>query len=194
MIFVVCWYLSPGFYCAKSLSCLLEGGLETLAMANTSLLFYYFGHRRFSPSFRSFFFIPTCLALFTSLFILFYISTTSNLFSGQLHPSALLLKPHLPSGSSSNTQETIPALFHNDSTTPLMHFPSEKNDDGRNESQRFSKLQLGSNGMSYFESNFCFFIVCGVESLFVYLLVKISLSFELHVNLLYGLQTRCSKF
>ncbi|XP_021686052.2 probable glycosyltransferase At5g03795 isoform X2 [Hevea brasiliensis] len=120
-------------------------------MANSSLLLYCLGHRRFSPSFRSFFFIPTCLALFTSLIIIFYISTTSILFSGHLHPSTVRLKPHLSSGSSSNTQENIPLPLHNDSKTPLVHFPRisplEKNDDGGYKSQRSSKLQLVFNGI-----------------------------------------------
>ncbi|KAF2288176.1 hypothetical protein GH714_004959 [Hevea brasiliensis] len=120
-------------------------------MANSSLLLYCLGHRRFSPSFRSFFFIPTCLALFTSLIIIFYISTTSILFSGHLHPSTVRLKPHLSSGSSSNTQENIPLPLHNDSKTPLVLFPRisplEKNDDGGYKSQRSSKLQSVFNGI-----------------------------------------------
>uniref|UniRef100_A0AAT9PXS2 Glycosyltransferase-like protein n=1 Tax=Panax notoginseng TaxID=44586 RepID=A0AAT9PXS2_9APIA len=50
-------------------------------MARSILLLYSFSRRRLSDSLRSFFFIPTGLALITSLFILFYISSTSNLFN-----------------------------------------------------------------------------------------------------------------
>lgn len=50
-------------------------------MARSILLLYSFSRRRLSDSLRSFFFIPTGLALITSLFILFYISSTSNIFN-----------------------------------------------------------------------------------------------------------------
>ncbi|XP_034694820.1 probable glycosyltransferase At5g03795 isoform X1 [Vitis riparia] len=52
-------------------------------MARSFFILYHFSGRRFSDSFRGFFFIPTILALITSLFVLFYISSTSNLFT---HP------------------------------------------------------------------------------------------------------------
>ncbi|KAK6942485.1 Exostosin, GT47 domain [Dillenia turbinata] len=50
---------------------------------SASLLYLSHSHRRLSDSVRGFFFIPTGLALTTSLLILLYISSTSNLF---IHP------------------------------------------------------------------------------------------------------------
>eukprot|EP00257_Ricinus_communis_P008322 XP_002525728.2 probable glycosyltransferase At5g03795 [Ricinus communis] len=115
---------------------------------NTSLILYYFGHRRFSSSsFRSFFFIPTCLALVTSLFILFYISTTSNLFSYQHQTSTLSLNPHLSIGLSSNTQESNPFPLLNDSRNPVDHL-SRINHSVKNGSQQSSRTQLSSNGIN----------------------------------------------
>ncbi|KDP39687.1 hypothetical protein JCGZ_02707 [Jatropha curcas] len=121
-------------------------------MANTSLINYYFSHRRFSPSFRSLFFMPTYLALFTSLFILFYISTTSNLFSSNHNPSTLRLKPHFPSGYSTNTRGSKnPVFVFNDSNNPLGHLPRishpKKNGEAGHESQRVSRLEFSSNGI-----------------------------------------------
>ncbi|XP_059668601.1 probable glycosyltransferase At5g03795 [Cornus florida] len=52
-------------------------------MARSILVLYSLSRRRISDSFRGLFFIPTTLALLTSLFIIFYISSTSNLF---IHP------------------------------------------------------------------------------------------------------------
>ncbi|XP_076888930.1 putative glycosyltransferase At5g03795 [Bidens hawaiensis] len=54
-------------------------------MARSFLLLYSLSRRRVSDSLRSLFFIPTALALTTSLFILFYISSTSNLFNPHPH-------------------------------------------------------------------------------------------------------------
>lgn len=56
----------------------------------TSNLLSMSSPRRLSDSFRSFSIVPTTLALITSLFILFYISLTSNLFHHP-HRSPLLL-------------------------------------------------------------------------------------------------------
>lgn len=115
-------------------------------MAHPSLLFYYFSQRRRSASFRSFFFIPTSLALVTSLFILFYVSSTSNLFTYQ-HQITLHLKQS-PSGSSTisaPTHQFISIPIENASTTP---FEALRNDaDQRTESQLSSRPQLGSDGM-----------------------------------------------
>lgn len=61
-------------------------------MARSFFLLYHFSGRRFSDSFRGFFFIPTSLALITSLFILFYISSTSNLFTHPHETHLLVLK------------------------------------------------------------------------------------------------------
>ncbi|KAI3791634.1 hypothetical protein L2E82_05493 [Cichorium intybus] len=73
-------------------------------MARSFFLLYSLSRRRVSDSPRSLFFIPTALALTTSLFILFYISSTSNLFTPHRHynsrfhflqnPSEFSLKTH----------------------------------------------------------------------------------------------------
>ncbi|KAM4079631.1 hypothetical protein ACB094_09G130100 [Castanea mollissima] len=93
-------------------------------MARSSLLLYYFsGSGSGSGSFRSFFFfIPTTLALTTSLFILFYISTTSNLFTHYHPPDPSFLGLNSPFGSSTFsplTRQTVPISFHNHSKTPF---------------------------------------------------------------------------
>ncbi|KAF8403432.1 hypothetical protein HHK36_011536 [Tetracentron sinense] len=67
-------------------------------MARSSFLVYYFSRRRFSESFRRFFFMVTCLSLTTSLFILFYISSTSKLFI-QPEQTHFLVKSSLGSSS-----------------------------------------------------------------------------------------------
>ena len=89
-------------------------------MARSSLLLYYFSG---SGSFRSFFFfIPTTLALTTSLFILFYISTTSNLFTHYHPPDPSFLGLNSPFGSSTfspRTRQTVSISFHNHSKTPF---------------------------------------------------------------------------
>ncbi|KAL8132188.1 putative glycosyltransferase At5g03795 isoform X1 [Apium graveolens] len=53
------------------------------------LIYSLLSRRRLSESRRSLFFFPTSLALVTSLAIIFYISSTSNLFTNQ-HPPLLL--------------------------------------------------------------------------------------------------------
>lgn len=61
-------------------------------------------------SFRSFFFVPTTLALITSLIILFYISSTSNLFID--HPHVQLtysrIRASIHKKGSISTQSTEP--------------------------------------------------------------------------------------
>ncbi|XP_027351138.1 probable glycosyltransferase At5g03795 [Abrus precatorius] len=75
-------------------------------MARPSLV-YYCSERGVSGSFRSFFFfIPTTLALFTSLFILFYIYSTSNLFTHHHHQFISL-------SSFSTFPPSSTPLFHN---------------------------------------------------------------------------------
>uniref|UniRef100_A0A6P3Z5Z5 probable glycosyltransferase At5g03795 isoform X2 n=1 Tax=Ziziphus jujuba TaxID=326968 RepID=A0A6P3Z5Z5_ZIZJJ len=111
-------------------------------MANSALLFYYYSQRRRSASFRGFFFLPTTLALVTSLFIIFYISSTSNLIT---HPHQITLQLKPPSGFlniSAPTHQFISTTpFGNSSTKPF-----EAMKDQRTESQRSSRPQLGSNG------------------------------------------------
>lgn len=121
------------------------GSVLCVSMADTSLLFYYFSQRRRSASFRGFFFIPTSLALVTSLFILFYISSTSNLFTHQQQISLQLKQS--PSGSS-----TISVPSHQITSVPrengsVTQFEALRNDvDQGAESQRSSLPQLGSVG------------------------------------------------
>lgn len=87
-------------------------------MARSSLLLYH-SNRRLSGSSRSFFFIPTALALVTSIFILFYIATTSNLFT---HPHQIPLHVNPPPRSStlfSLDHHTISISLKNASQRPL---------------------------------------------------------------------------
>lgn len=122
-------------------------------MGNASLLLYYLTHRRFPPSFRSFFFIPTCLALFTSILILFHISTTSNLFFSHQQPSILRLSKPLPLQSSSITQNNLPIPLNINNTeypfsqaSKIVRFAAGGN---RNVGgQQSSRTPLGSDGMS----------------------------------------------
>ncbi|KAK7377841.1 hypothetical protein VNO80_03274 [Phaseolus coccineus] len=97
-------------------------------MVRSSFLYHY-PQRRGAGSFKDFFFIPTTLALFTSLFILFYIYSTSNFFSHNNHHSTSLFK--LPSPFS-----TTPSI----STTPHFNPIIHNNDYESTKSQSF---QLG---------------------------------------------------
>ncbi|KAL9331375.1 hypothetical protein ACSQ67_000985 [Phaseolus vulgaris] len=58
---------------------------------------------------------PTTLALFTSLFILFYIYSTSNLFSHNNHHSTSLFKPPSPFSTTPSISTTphFDPIFHN---------------------------------------------------------------------------------
>ncbi|KVH90522.1 Exostosin-like protein [Cynara cardunculus var. scolymus] len=73
-----------------------------------------------SDSLRSLFFIPTALALTTSLFILFYISSTSNLFTPHLHRHSRLHFLQNPSGLSPNLQSQPQSTLDFDSSTPKL--------------------------------------------------------------------------
>ncbi|KAG5107540.1 hypothetical protein JHK84_044447 [Glycine max] len=80
-------------------------------MLRSSLLYHYSQHR-VAVSFRGFFFfIPTTVALFTSLFILFYIYSTSNLFSHHHHSNSHFISP----SPFSTTPLFIP-VFHNNAS------------------------------------------------------------------------------
>ncbi|KAL2952246.1 hypothetical protein AAZX31_19G101100 [Glycine max] len=85
-------------------------------MVRSSLLYYY-SQRRLAGSFRGFFFIPTTLALFTSFFILFYIYSTSNIFTHHNHhPSTSHFKPHPPFSTTpfiATTPHFVPVFNHN---------------------------------------------------------------------------------
>ncbi|QCD97355.1 probable glycosyltransferase At5g03795 isoform X2 [Vigna unguiculata] len=87
-----------------------------------SSFLYHYSQRRVAGSLSGFFFIPTTLALFTSLFILFYIYSTSNLFSHPNHHATSLFKP--------------PFLF---STTPSISTPPHFDPVFRNNASDFTK-------------------------------------------------------
>lgn len=84
---------------------------KSKSMAHPSLMLYYLSQRRLP---RSFFFIPTSLALVTCLLILFYISTTSNLFAHHPpRPKSYSRHAHLKQGQgghsfSSQSQRLTP--------------------------------------------------------------------------------------
>lgn len=95
-------------------------------------------------SFRTFFFVPATLAFLTSLFIILYISTTSNLFS---HASTNTLPPKPLSGSS--------LIFH--PTHKFFSFPPENASTTSpeagwrfDESRRSTGIPLSSIGMRLF--------------------------------------------
>ena len=91
-------------------------------MARSSLLLHYFSGSGSGSFKRIFFFIPTTLALTTSLFILFSISTTSNLFTHYHPPDPSFLGLNSPFGSSTFsplTRQTVSISFHNHSKTPF---------------------------------------------------------------------------
>ncbi|KAL8227120.1 hypothetical protein R6Q57_016952 [Mikania cordata] len=74
-------------------------------MARSFFILYSLSRRRVSDSLRSMFFIPTALALTTSLFILFYISSTSNIFTPHPHRQSRLQFLQNPNGVSSNIHD-----------------------------------------------------------------------------------------
>ncbi|KAF8403431.1 hypothetical protein HHK36_011535 [Tetracentron sinense] len=92
-------------------------------MARSSFLVYYFSRRRFSESFRSFFFIATCLSLTTSLLILFYISSTSKLFI-QPDQTLFLVKSSLGSSSISPPLPTHQIIKYSVQKPPRFAFES----------------------------------------------------------------------
>ncbi|EOY10573.1 Exostosin family protein isoform 2 [Theobroma cacao] len=89
--------------------------LSSKAMARSSLPLYYFSPRRVSsPSSKSFFFVPATLALISTIFILFYIFTTSTLFTSHHHRHTLYLKQPLGSFPSSPLTQNVPSFsLHN---------------------------------------------------------------------------------
>lgn len=108
-------------------------------MARSVFLLYHFSRRRLSDSFRGFFFIPTSLALITSLSILFYISSTSKLFVQDSH-----LKLSLGQSRFSHPTNRITPT-QNSSLPKSTAIP---NDGGEGaQYQRTWKLQLDSSGI-----------------------------------------------
>ncbi|XP_022633504.1 probable glycosyltransferase At5g03795 isoform X4 [Vigna radiata var. radiata] len=80
-------------------------------MVRSSFLYHY-SQRRLAGPLSGFFFIPTTLALFTSLFILFYIYSTSNLFSHHNHHATSLFKPPFLF----STTPHFDPIFHNNAS------------------------------------------------------------------------------
>lgn len=141
--------------------------LESISppMAYSSLVLYYLSQRRVpGRSFRHFFFIPTSLALVTSLLILFYISTTSNLFAHH-HPNSKT-PLQINSSSSSSSAFSFTILHHKTSSTPFaIEAPLTEDGGGqRIESQRSLGPQLGSDGMSIL--NLCFWDLANYANCF----------------------------
>ncbi|KAH7511634.1 hypothetical protein JRO89_XSUnG0187400 [Xanthoceras sorbifolium] len=112
-------------------------------MTNSSLILHYFSHHRLS--FKTFFFIPTTLALVTTLFVLFYISSTSHLLHFNHHHT------HIVSVSRKKTPPGSP-LFPDSGHSvskyhrPLVDLSKRSGGGGRNASQRSAGVELGSNG------------------------------------------------
>nr|XP_043633275.1 probable glycosyltransferase At5g03795 [Erigeron canadensis] len=93
--------------CLTASAQMFNGERDTFSVASTAtttagithsiFVLYSLSRRRVSDSLRSMFYIPTALALTTSLFILFYISSTSNLLNTYHHhfvqdPNGILKK------------------------------------------------------------------------------------------------------
>ncbi|CAL5356912.1 unnamed protein product [Camellia sinensis] len=118
-------------------------------MARSLLILYSLSRRRLSDSFRGLFFIPTTLALFTSLSILFYISSTSNLFL-HTHQSRFHFK-HSIDSSTSFSRPTISIIqdsLPKPSKTPFLGSRKQGIIDvrGGSESQLPVKIKIGSKG------------------------------------------------
>ncbi|KAA8516868.1 hypothetical protein F0562_017314 [Nyssa sinensis] len=125
-------------------------------MPRSILLLYSLSRRRLSDSIRGLFFIPTTLALITSLFILFYISSTSNLFTHP-HQNRLQVKHSFRSSTISPPTRPIIQVSHQKWTEdPFPRLPglaevdeisSLADDGGRGiENRRSMKHQTDSNG------------------------------------------------
>ncbi|KAM7529901.1 hypothetical protein LguiB_033311 [Lonicera macranthoides] len=124
------------------------------------LLLYSFSRRRVLDSLRGgyYFFIPTALALTSSLFILFYISSTSNLFFIHIHPPPTTQIPFHPTQQQSLlATPTSPILqipkngpfIASNSSLPFHEIPLSKNDSVGSGVQNQSPLELqitSSNG------------------------------------------------
>ncbi|TXG66348.1 hypothetical protein EZV62_007623 [Acer yangbiense] len=123
-------------------------------MANTSLIFYYLAQQRLS--FKTFFFIPTALALITTLFVLFYVSSSTShlIYFNHHHPHILYVSPK-------NLQTGSPSFPVSDRNVSKHHHPfvdlsnssgGGGGGGGRSVSQRSAIVDLGSNG-NYMNNN-----------------------------------------
>lgn len=92
---------------------------------------------------RSLFLIPTSLALVTSLAIIFYISSTSNLFTNQT--PTLLLKHTIPSSSSSLNFPPTNSLL---TAPPLINISSDSANLQQSPHRSTTQLYLHSKGTS----------------------------------------------
>ncbi|XP_020212826.1 probable glycosyltransferase At5g03795 [Cajanus cajan] len=119
-------------------------------MVRSSSLLHYYSQRRVASSLRGFFFIPTTLALFTSLFILFHIYSTSNLFT---HYST-----HFKSSSPFFTTPSTPTphfvpFFHNNASDSAKSPTFQLGYDLRSQSQRGLPLPPRFSSKGEFENN-----------------------------------------
>ncbi|CAK9137879.1 unnamed protein product [Ilex paraguariensis] len=123
-----------------------------------SILFLYslLTHRRISHSPKGFFFIPTTLALITSLFILFYTCSTSNLF---IYPHQSPIHFKQSTGFSTFSLPTYPITqipFNETANIPFFDVPNRvkldevhnvaKGGTGGDESQWTMEVQINSDG------------------------------------------------
>lgn len=106
------------------------------------LLLYSFSRRRVSDSLRGgyYFFIPTALALTSSLFILFYISSTSNLFFIHIHPPPTTQIPFHPT-----QQQSLAYSILAPPTTPIVPIPINDPFMASNSSLPFDETPLSKN-------------------------------------------------
>lgn len=114
-------------------------------MARSSLLLHHLSRRRLRNFFGGFLFIPTSLALITSLFILFYISSTSNLFIQHQETRIHLNSPV----ASSKLNPPTNSKYTNNFSSSSSSLPKQSDGEGPvqpSESQRSPKLQRSSNG------------------------------------------------
>ncbi|KAJ1376554.1 Exostosin-like [Sesbania bispinosa] len=116
-------------------------------MARPSLLYYYSQHR-VAGSFRVFFFIPTTLALLTSLSILFYVYSTSNIFTHHHHNHQST--PHFKSPPSFSTipspNPQLISILHNNASESTKSQTFQLGDGHGPHSQRGTPPQFSSNG------------------------------------------------
>ncbi|KAL9436417.1 hypothetical protein AB3S75_022463 [Citrus x aurantiifolia] len=111
-------------------------------MANNSSLILYFSRNR--GLFKTFFFIPTTLALLSTLFILFYISTTSHLFFNhhQRHHQHKLTPFTLKNNPLPPPLKSSPVLVS------LLNVSNNSHGDGRVRNQRSVNVPMEANGNS----------------------------------------------
>ena len=133
-------------------------------MARPSLVFYYSERRvpggggSLTGSFFFFFFFNPNFALLTSLFILLYIYSTSNLFTLRNHHSStphFIISPISP--FSYSTPTPTPPILHNNASSHSSNTRSfQRGHDQPSQSQRGPPPQFSSKGTQNFNL-FCYY-------------------------------------